>query len=80
MYRKAEYKEHRSRLFLICCYCGKHKNCTGLWEHVDEFYHELLELRISHGICPECLRKHFPEEYIALCAEKKARACMHSEG
>lgn len=28
---------------------------------IEKYPHEHSDARLSHGICPECARKHFPE-------------------
>lgn len=58
-------------LLLICCYCDKQKNAAGIGEKGRRFYQTPPDFLISHSICPECLREHFPEVYISLCAEGK---------
>ena len=64
-------KKSLRTLLLICAYCNEHKNDDGYWEKVNESTRYIPETRISHGICPQCLHKHFPEEYMALYAEGK---------
>jgi hypothetical protein len=69
---KSENGIHDSRsVLLICTYCYKRKNASGYWDHEDNFDSSNTEVRISHGICPECLRKQFPDEFASMCKEGK---------
>ena len=47
----------------ICSYCKKIRCDSGYWEQVDIYLQKHSEADISHGICPECLEKHYPEEF-----------------
>ena len=47
----------------LCSYCNKIRNDKGCWERVDVYIHKYSEADISHGICPNCMKKYFPEEY-----------------
>ena len=66
----SEEKEPESFL-LICTYCEKFKNDDGYWEHLSISLKSSMEDRISHGICPQCFKKHFPEHFSSLCKERK---------
>jgi sensor domain CHASE-containing protein len=48
-------------LIPICSYCKNIRDDEGFWQKVDEFVHHRTDARFSHGICPECAQKHFPE-------------------
>jgi two-component system, response regulator PdtaR len=45
----------------LCSYCKKVRDDQGYWEQVDIYIHHHTEAEISHGICPDCMEKHFPE-------------------
>ncbi len=47
----------------LCSFCKKIRNESGQWENVDTYIHNHSQADISHSICPECLRKNYPEEY-----------------
>jgi PAS domain S-box-containing protein len=47
----------------LCSYCKKIRDDEGYWEQVDTYIHENTNADISHGICPDCLKQHFPEHY-----------------
>lgn len=45
----------------ICCNCKKIRNDTGYWEQIEVYIREHSEAVFSHGICPECMYKLYPE-------------------
>jgi response regulator NasT len=53
---------HRLRgLLPICAHCLKIRDESGDWQRLEEYISARSEARFSHGICRECLAKHFPE-------------------
>lgn len=44
-------------LLPICCYCKKIRDDHNYWKQVEEYIAQHLEVRFSHGICPECYEK-----------------------
>jgi len=55
----------------ICSFCKKVRNDRGYWEQVDVYIHKHSHADISHSICPDCQRKHYPEEYRTLNHENE---------
>ena len=47
----------------ICAYCKKVRDKKGSWQHVERYIAARSEADFSHGMCPECGRKHFPDVY-----------------
>jgi hypothetical protein len=45
----------------ICSYCKRVRNEADFWQQVDRYFHEHVGLNFSHGICPECMQKHYGE-------------------
>jgi len=45
----------------LCSHCKKIRDDKGYWEQVDVYIHQHTEANISHGICPECAKKHCPD-------------------
>jgi PAS domain S-box-containing protein len=56
----AEIKTLRG-ILPICSYCKKVRDDKGFWEQVEVYIHKHSKADISHSICPECLKKHFPD-------------------
>jgi hypothetical protein len=48
-------------LLPICMHCGKIKDDKDYWTHVDQYFKKHLDLDFSHGLCDDCLRKHYPD-------------------
>jgi PAS domain S-box-containing protein len=53
--------ETLSGLLPICMHCKKIRNDGGYWQQVESYVEEHSKAEFSHGICPECIRKHYPE-------------------
>ena len=68
----AEIKTLRG-ILPLCSYCNKIRDDKGYWEQVDIYIRKYSEADISHSICPECLKKHFPGVEKRLSLEKTAR-------
>ena len=49
-----------SGLLPVCAWCHKMRSDLGYWQHVDEYLQEHTDLELTHGICPDCMRSHFP--------------------
>jgi len=50
-----------SGLLPICASCKKIRDNKGNWNHIETYIREHSEADFSHGICPECSRKLYPE-------------------
>lgn len=50
-------------LLPICASCKKIKNDKGYWEQIEIYITEHSEVDFSHGICPECAEKLYPDYY-----------------
>lgn len=47
----------------LCSFCKKIRDDKGYWEQVDIYLHKYSGADITHSICPECMKKHYPELY-----------------
>ena len=45
----------------ICASCKKIRDDKGYWQQVEEYIREHSEAEFSHGICPDCAKKLYPE-------------------
>jgi phosphoserine phosphatase RsbU/P len=45
----------------ICSYCKKIRDDRNYWQQVEEYVGSRSEAQFSHSICPQCMKKHFPE-------------------
>ena len=44
----------------ICSFCKKVRDDKGYWEQVDVYINKHSQADISHSICPDCTKKHYP--------------------
>jgi PAS domain S-box-containing protein len=50
------------RSFLpICSYCKNIRDDRGHWSKFESYIREHSGTEFSHGICPECAKKHYPD-------------------
>jgi len=47
-------------LLPICSHCKSIKNEAGDWEPLEAFMSERSGADFSHGLCPNCVREHYP--------------------
>ncbi len=45
----------------ICASCKNIRDDKGFWQQVEDFVHANTEAEFSHGICPDCIRKLYPD-------------------
>ena len=50
-----------SGLLPMCAWCHKIRDDEGYWKQIEDYIAEHSEAMISHGLCPECAGKHFPD-------------------
>jgi DNA-binding response OmpR family regulator len=53
--------ETLQRFLPICAGCKKIRNDEGYWKEVEEYILDNLDVSISHGLCPDCIRARYPE-------------------
>src|SRR5579862_3733104 len=51
------------RILPICSYCKKIRTEVGSWVEVENYVRKHSEAEFSHGICPNCVRKHYADLY-----------------
>lgn len=51
-----------SGLLPICSHCKKIRNRRNEWQPVEIFFLENLNIHFTHGICPACAPKFFPNK------------------
>jgi AmiR/NasT family two-component response regulator len=52
-----------SGLLPICASCKKIRDDQGYWQQVEEYIQKHSEAEFTHGICPDCVKKLYPELY-----------------
>ena len=48
-------------LLPICSYCKKIRDDKGYWDQIESYIHKHSGTEFSHGICPECAQKYYPD-------------------
>lgn len=46
----------------ICASCKNIRDADGSWRSVEVYMSQHSEARFSHGVCPECLERLYPDE------------------
>ena len=52
-----------SGLVPICSCCKNIRDDEGFWHQIESYLHEHSDMVFSHGICPSCVKKLYPEFY-----------------
>lgn len=60
-----------SGILPICMHCKGIRDDQGYWNKLEKFIADHSEAEFSHGICPDCMQKHYPEVHADLCARGK---------
>ena len=50
-----------SGLLPICASCKKIRDDKGYWNHIESYIKNHSEAEFSHGICPDCAQKLYPD-------------------
>jgi hypothetical protein len=45
----------------ICSFCKNIRNDEGYWQEVENYLTQRLKAEFTHGVCPECKKKHYPD-------------------
>jgi hypothetical protein len=59
-----------SGLLPICATCKKIRDDKGYWEQIETFVQKHSGVSFSHGICPDCLKKHYPDHAADILGKK----------
>jgi len=60
-----------SGLLPICASCKKIRDDKGYWNRIETFLREHSQAEFSHGICPDCAKKLYPDQFAKMYPEKK---------
>jgi len=50
-----------SGLLPICSSCKKIRDDNGYWQQVESYVQRHSEAQFTHGLCPDCIGKYFPD-------------------
>ena len=45
----------------MCAYCRRIRDEKGGYSNLEEYVSDKTATRFSHGVCPDCAKKHFPD-------------------
>lgn len=49
------------KLIPICSICKRIRNDSEYWETIEKYLNRNFGAELSHGICPECAKKYYPD-------------------
>jgi hypothetical protein len=50
-------------LLPICASCKKIRDNQNHWTHIESYVRDHSEAEFSHGLCPDCARRLYPDYY-----------------
>lgn len=60
-----------SGILPMCSHCKRIRDDKGYWEQLKKYISNNTEANLSHGICPQCLAKEYPETFENMKKEGK---------
>ncbi|MDH4232970.1 MAG: PAS domain S-box protein [Nitrospirota bacterium] len=60
--QKAELKK-LAGILPICSHCKQIRDDAGYWHEIESYLRNHAEVEFSHGICPKCAGKLYPDIY-----------------
>lgn len=45
----------------ICSFCKNIRDDQGYWNQIESYIRAHSDAEFSHGVCPECAKKHYPQ-------------------
>jgi hypothetical protein len=58
LFRRMKYLEG---ILPVCASCKRIRDPAGSWHQIETFIRERSEADFSHGICPDCAEKLYPD-------------------
>lgn len=55
----------------ICSSCKKIRDDKGYWNQIEEYIRNHSEAEFSHGICPDCAKRLYPEIHARMEERRK---------
>lgn len=77
LHDRAEALMHVKRLqgmLPICASCKKIRNDKGYWTEIESYLSMHTDAEFSHGLCPDCIRKLYPEMADAVLNRDQSKA------
>ena len=67
-------------LIPICAGCKKIRDDSGYWQEVEAYIEARSEAEFSHGLCPECIRRLYPDYAGRIAAAKDGGTGRRGDG
>jgi len=45
----------------ICSFCHRIRNDAKAWDSLERYFQNYSDAKFSHGVCPDCAKKHYPD-------------------
>lgn len=45
----------------VCMYCKKIRSDGNMWDRLENYLLEHTDAVVSHGLCPDCMKAHYPD-------------------
>lgn len=55
-----ERVKHLEGVIPICMYCKSIRDDNATWQQLEKYICEHSDAQFSHGICPACIKEHYP--------------------
>lgn len=66
-------------LLPICSSCKSIRDDQGYWQAVEQYVADHTDAEFSHGMCPDCMKKMYPEQYGRILAVREAKRVQLAE-
>jgi hypothetical protein len=63
----------------ICANCKRIRDDQEFWDHVENYFKKHLDIDFTHGICPDCFKKLYPDLYPKLPRHEKVKGSGASD-
>lgn len=60
-YKLFKRMKHLEGILPVCAACKKIRDENGNWHAIESFISEKSDAKFSHGVCPECAEKLYPD-------------------
>ncbi|MGB3200033.1 MAG: GAF domain-containing protein [Nodosilinea sp.] len=74
-----EKLEIMAGLIPICSYCKGIRDDQGYWSTVEAFIQQHSEVGFTHGVCNECMKRHFPEVANVLLSDQESNDILQDD-
>ena len=71
--------EHLRGIMPLCCNGKKIRDDTGYWHEVEAYFKKHLDTAFTHGICNDCIKTLYPDQYRKWQDQESACQAPHNE-